>query len=55
MKALIKTKSNYKKLNGTWLEVKEMTGTRVSCNVYNEELGKKITVDFNLKEVVRFN
>ena len=49
--AKIETKSNYKKLNGKFLEVKELQGTRVSCLVFSEELGKYVTTDFQLKEV----
>ena len=52
MKALINTKSNYRNLNGQWLEVKEIVGNRVSCVVFDEEYQKNITVDFTKKEVV---
>lgn len=52
--AKIETKSNYKKLNGKFLEVKELQGTRVSCLVFSEELGKYVTTDFQLKEVKEF-
>lgn len=51
MKAKIKTKSNYKNLNGQWLEVKEIVGTRVSCLWFSEEFQKTITIDFSLNEV----
>lgn len=54
MKAKVNTKSNYRKLNGQWLEVKEIVGTRVSCLVETEEHGK-VTIDFNLKEVTEIN
>ena len=54
MKAKVNTKSNFRNLNGQWLEVKEIVGTRVSCIVETEEQGKQ-TVDFNLKEVTEMN
>ena len=50
MKAQIKTKSNYNNLNGQWLEVKEIFGTRVTCFVDTPEYGR-MSVDFTLKEV----
>jgi len=52
---IIKTKSNYRNLNGIPLEVVELRGTRVSCRVFDTEANKNITVDFTLKEVVSFN
>lgn len=54
IKIIYDTKSNYRNLNGQWLEVKEIVGTRVSCIVETEEYGKQ-TVDFNLKEVTEMN
>jgi len=54
MKAKVNTKSNFRNLNGQWLEVKEIVGTRVSCVVETKEYGKQ-TVDFNLKEVTEIN
>jgi len=47
MKAQVKTKSNFRNLNGQWLDVKEIVGTRVSCIVDTEEYGKQ-TIDFSL-------
>ncbi len=55
IKALIKTKSNYKNLNGQWLEVIEMADFRVSCKVFFEEFGRYNIVDFHLKEVQKLN
>lgn len=55
MKAKVNTKSNYRNLNGKWLDVKEIVGSRVSCVVFIEELQIKTTVDFNLKEIVEFS
>jgi hypothetical protein len=54
MKAQVKTKSNFRNLNGQWLDVKEIVGTRVSCIVDTEEYGKQ-TIDFSLSEVVKLN
>lgn len=54
MKVKVNTKSNYRNLNGQWLTVKEAIGTRVSCFVDTEEHGK-VTIDFNIKEVVEIN
>ena len=54
MKAKIQTKSNYRNLNGQWLQVKEIVGTRVTCVVETEEYGKQ-NVDFRLNEVTEMN
>jgi hypothetical protein len=54
MKAKVKTKSNYRNLNGQWLDVKEIVGTRVSCIVNTPDLGRQ-TIDFTLKEVIEIN
>lgn len=54
MKAKIQTKSNYRNLNGQWLQVKEIVGTRVTCVVETEEHGKQ-NVDFRLNEVTEMN
>lgn len=51
MKVKVSTKSNYRNLNGQWLEVKEIAGTRVTCIVNIEGLGIQ-SVDFSLNEVV---
>jgi hypothetical protein len=51
MKAKVSTKSNYRNLNGQWVEIKEFLGTIISCIVFDETLQKKITVDFSLKEI----
>jgi hypothetical protein len=51
MKAKVSTKSNYRNLNGQWVEIKEFLGTIISCIVFDEILGKHITVDFSLKEI----
>ena len=54
MKAKVNTKSNYRNLNGQWLEVKEIVGTRVSCIVDTEEFGNQ-TIDFHLKEITEMD
>lgn len=54
LKALIKTKSNFRNLNGTWLTVIEIKGTRVTCEVFDNELNKFISVDFTSKEVKEY-
>ncbi len=54
MKAQIKTKSNFRGLNGQILNVQEISGTRVSCNYILPESNQKIIIDFNLSEIVKF-
>ncbi len=51
MKAVVKTKGNYRNLNGALLEVVEIVGTRVTCRVDTGEYGMQ-NVDFHKKEVV---
>lgn len=46
LKALIKTKSNYKNLNGQWLTVKEFLGSIVACIGPDGQ-----TIDFALSEI----
>jgi hypothetical protein len=53
LKAQIKTKSNFRNLNGQWFPVIEMLGKRVSCHV--EIDGKIQTVDFYLNEIIAFD
>ena len=54
MKAEVKTKSNFKGLNGQVLNVKEISGTRVSCDYFSQEFQVWITIDFTLSEIVQF-
>ena len=54
MKAKVNTQSNYRNLNGQWLNVKEIVGTRVTCIVEFAEFGKQ-SVDFSLKEVTELD
>jgi|SRR3972149_1388860 len=51
IKVKVNTKGNYRHLNGYWLSVNEIVGTRVTC-IIKSELSKETNVDFNLKEVV---
>ena len=55
MKVKVNTKSNYKGLNGQWLNVQEISGTRISCLIFFDEFQKELIVDFNIKEVVEFS
>ena len=51
--ATIKTKSNFRNLNGQTLEVIEIVGTRVTCKskLIQGEFAKTLTIDFTLQEV----
>ena len=51
MKALVKTKSNYANLNGTWVKIKEFLGTIVACERYCEERETMVTFDLSLSEI----
>jgi hypothetical protein len=51
MKAKVNTKSNYKGLNGQWLQVKEIQGKRVTCYFFSQEFQRQITIDFSLSEI----
>jgi hypothetical protein len=55
MKAKIKTKSNFRNLNHTWLTVAEMKGTRVTCIVPDDLSGKNLNVDFTIAEIEEFD
>ena len=50
IKAKIKTQSNYRNLNGTWLKVVKFEGTALSCKFIDEE-GLERTTSFNLNEI----
>jgi hypothetical protein len=50
--AKIQTKSNFRNLNGYWLQVVEMSHTRITC-IHNID-GKMTKIDFNLNEIVGF-
>jgi len=50
--AKINTKSNYQNLNGTFQQVHQMIGNRVTCLV--EIDGKLLKVDFILSEISEF-
>ena len=49
--AEVKTKSNYKGLNGKSLQVKSFSGTMVECLVFDPEFQKEITISFTLAEI----
>ncbi len=48
--AKINTKSNYRNLNGKWLEVKQFLGTIVAC-IFMDCDGIERTIDFNISEI----
>lgn len=52
--AKVKTKSNYRGLNNSWLKVLELAGRRVSVQHNSNEFQKTITIDFTLDEVIEF-
>ncbi len=51
MKVKIKTKSNYRDLNGQWLDVVEAVGKRITCSVPSEFQLGAVNADFDLSEV----
>ena len=51
--AEIKTKSNFRGLNGQLLKVSAFCGTIVDCIIFDEDLQKEITASFSLSEVVK--
>jgi len=55
MKAQIKTKGNYRGLNGTIQDVVEVVGNRVTCLIYLEDYGCYCQVDFSNNEVTILN
>jgi hypothetical protein len=50
MKALVKTKSNYRNLNGTWVDIIQFLGTVVYCETIDES-NTKVRFDLNIKEI----
>ena len=54
MKAKIKTKSNYKNLNGQWLEVAEIIGNRITCYYFCKDFWRLITIDFIASEILEY-
>jgi len=50
MKALVKTKSNYRNLNGTWVNIIQFLGTIVYCEIIDES-GTQVRFDLNIKEI----
>lgn len=55
VKVKINTKSNYRNLNGKWLEVFEAVESRITCFVLDDETGKVIKIDFNVSEISGMN
>lgn len=51
LKVKVNTKSNYRGLNGQWLQVKEIVGRRVSCVTD----GYMAIMDFTVDEVVEWS
>ncbi len=50
MKALVKTKSNYRNLNGTWVDIIQFLGMVVYCETIDES-NTKVRFDLNIKEI----
>jgi len=50
--AKIKTKSNFENLNGMWLQVFQMSSTRVTC--IHKINGRAMQIDFDLNEIIGF-
>ena len=51
--AKINTKSNFRNLNGQFLEVREIKGRRVTC-ICKNEFGNNIYADFSINEISEF-
>ena len=51
LKALVKTKSNYRNLNGKWVTVKQFIGNIVYCGTFCELEQKDVTFDLYLNEI----
>lgn len=49
--AKINTKSNFRDLNGTELQVTEINKKRVTCKMFDYTIQKWINVDFTMSEV----
>lgn len=53
MKIKVNTKSNYRHLNGRWLDVIEAKGDTIQCWIPNEfKPNELIPADFKLSEIV---
>jgi len=53
-KFVVKTKSNFRKLNGKELILEEIAGTRVSARIPDKTPQGYSIVDFTLTEVIKF-
>jgi hypothetical protein len=51
-RTIIKTKSNFRNLNGKVVDVVEMVGNRVTCKIWAEDLQKFVNADFTKSECV---
>ncbi len=51
--AEIKTKSNFRNLNGQLLKVSAFCGTIIDCIIFDEDFQKEVTASFSLSEVVK--
>ena len=52
MKALVKTKSNYRNLNGQWVTIKQFLGNIVYCQYFCKEREILVTFDLLLNEII---
>jgi hypothetical protein len=52
LKAQIKTKSNYKNLNGKFVKIIQFLGTIVYCEYINED-GISVRCDFSINEITQ--
>jgi hypothetical protein len=50
MQVLINTKSNYRNLNGQWVNIKQFIGTIIACEIYCEKERRLITFDISISE-----
>lgn len=51
---IVKTKSNFRNLNGVPINLHKISGTCVTGEIIDTETNKPIKVDFTLKEVQKF-
>ena len=51
-RTIIKTKSNFRNLNGKVVDVVEFKGNRVTCRIWAEDLQKFVNADFTKNECI---
>jgi hypothetical protein len=51
MKALVNTKSNFKNLNGTWVNIRKFLGNFAECEYFCIYLNRMTTFDLLLTEI----